>query len=169
MVRGLANWVLCGPNSATTCSEPCGSTGRRMVNIVTLSTAPAGTMIVKPTKSTRPPSGPIHAFAQAMVTCGLTLKRANCITASPGAAKSVVVLVVDTPPRESAAPGAGDRGATGVLASVHPTESETTVAATARSAFRNLTLIKTSEVGCKRRTEPRSAGFVPRRGALTGG
>src|SRR5215210_7455437 len=100
MVRGCANVVLCGPNSATTCSEPCGSTGSLMENIVVLSTAPGGTMIVKPTKSIRPPAGPIHAFAQAMVICGLTLKSASFATASPGAAKAVdvdVLVVVAVP------------------------------------------------------------------------
>ena len=46
MVSGRAKVVLCGPNSATTCSEPLGSTGSLMVNMVTLSTAPGGTMMV---------------------------------------------------------------------------------------------------------------------------
>src|SRR5687767_8227596 len=147
MVMGRANCVLWGPNSATTCSEPFGSTGSLMVNIVTLSTAPGGTITVKPTKSMRPPAGPIHALAQAIVICGLTLNRASCATASLGAlAVEVLVDVVVAPARERAAPGAAARGESGVPASVHPAVSETTVAATTRSAFRNLTLIKTSEV-----------------------
>src|SRR5215218_10514462 len=111
MVRGCANCVLCGPNSATTCSEPCGSTGSLMVNIVTLSTAPGGTITVNPTKSMRPPAGPIHALAQAMVICGLTLNRASCATAAVGALSDVlVVVVVVAPAREKAAPGAAARG-----------------------------------------------------------
>src|SRR5688500_17753244 len=124
MVMGRANCVLCGPSSATTCSEPFGSTGSLMVNIVTLSTAPGGTITVNPTKSMRPPAGPIHALAQAMVTCGFTLKRASDTTAAAGAARLSDVLVVVVPLGESAAA----RGESGVPASVHPAVSETTVA-----------------------------------------
>src|SRR4051812_5217683 len=129
MVIGLAKVVLCGPSSATTCSEPLGSTGSLMVNMVTLSTAPAGTMIVKPTKSTRPPSGPIHALAQAMVTCGFWRKRASTSMELSGAV-SVAVVVDDGFDLAASAAGAAVRGDTGVP-SVQPAVSETTVAATA--------------------------------------
>src|SRR5215210_4286006 len=98
MVMGCANCVLWGPNSATTCSEPCGSTGSLMENIVTLSTAPGGTISVNPTKSMRPPAGPIHALAQAIVTCGLTLNSASCATASLGALSEVLVVLVVVAP-----------------------------------------------------------------------